>query len=138
MSLKCDVTVDMNNLFVANAGLTNATADSDRASRNSVPGRADMNTCLGGTPSIQATFGPCTFTVGGIVDVKFDELPHTIGPGPELYQDLILNGAGLTTSNASFFCLGLVPNTTAITLNDLTFGVKVTPPPGSVNGIDFQ
>ena len=132
VSIMCPVTVYMTDATV-NTGLTSSTADSAGNANGNVTGTANLSTCPGGTPSIQVSAGPCSYKVNGSIGVEFDELPYL--SGGTKYQDLILKGTGLTTSGASLTCFGQIPNGTGITLNDITFGIKVTG--GSAPGIDF-
>lgn len=132
MSLTCPVTVAMTDNEV-HTGLNSTMADSISNGNGNVTGVANMSTCAGGTPSVSVSVGPCSFKVGGSIAAQFNELPKTVGSLK--YQDLILNGAGLTTSGASIGCFGAIPNGTGITLNDITFGIQVAG--GSADGIDF-
>ena len=122
MSVICAPTITMD----AGAAVTNAMTDV-------VPGTANMTTCPGGNPSIQVAVGPCSFKVGGSIGVTFDE--NTKSVGGVTYQDLILNGTGLTTSSASIGCFGAIPNGTGITLNNIDFNLQVTG--GSAPGINY-
>jgi hypothetical protein len=76
--------------------------------------------------------GGCSANVTGTVPAYFDEAIKVVG-GVN-YQDLGLNGAGLTLSGQTFLCFGLL--TGGVTLNNIVFNVQVTG--GTTTGIDFR
>jgi hypothetical protein len=73
----------------------------------------------------------CTARADGTVQAQFNEATKVVGG--VTYQDLILNGTGLSLRNQTAACLGLMSG--GVTLNQITFNVKPTGTPGP---IDFR
>jgi hypothetical protein len=73
----------------------------------------------------------CTARADGTVQAQFNEATKVVNG--VTYQDLILNGVGLTLRNQTASCLGVMAG--GVTLNQITFNVKPTGTPGP---IDFQ
>ena len=93
-----------------------------------VAGRASLaDHCL----TVSALFGFCTANITGNVGASFDEAIKTVG-GVK-YQELTLNGSGLTYANQAG-CGGALAG--AIGLNNLTLDIQVSS--GTTTGIDFR
>jgi hypothetical protein len=74
----------------------------------------------------------CTFKVDGTVGAFFDEAITTVGG--VRYQQLVLDGSGLTIRQQTPNCLGVMSG--GITLNNMAFNLQVIG--GSTTGIDFR
>jgi hypothetical protein len=74
----------------------------------------------------------CTVYIQGTVQAQFNETIRTVGGVS--YQDLVLNGGGLSFYTQTGGCLNLMSG--AITLNQIDFKLRVTA--GTTTGIDFQ
>jgi hypothetical protein len=74
---------------------------------------------------VQVTIpGGCTFTVDGTFVGQWNEAVKIVNGVS--YQDFIMKGNNLFTRNPNVWCLGLIANGGAITLNNITFNVKPT------------
>ncbi len=98
-----------------------------------VPGTATMPVIAApGCVRISVLNGVCTASIEGTVGAAFDEAITTIGGAN--YQQLFLDGTGLTFNNQSAGCIGLLNG--GITLNNIKFSVKIAS--GTTTGIDFR
>jgi len=124
IAFTCPVDVVMSNTNAVNVGTTDT----------NIQGVAKM-TNGAGTDCVRVAFvgAGCRLDLRGTVAAKFDETVTTVA-GTD-YQELSVNGAGLTTQNATGLCAILIPNNSAVTVS-AAFLIHVT---GTTTGvIDFQ
>ncbi|HTW17190.1 MAG TPA: hypothetical protein VMF51_18820 [Nocardioides sp.] len=94
-----------------------------------VEGRASVaSQCL----TMLLSGSSCAAKLSGDIDAYFDEAVKTVGG--VAYQELILNGDGLTYSQQTPACLSLM--TGGLRLNNIKYDVRVAS--GTTTGIDFR
>jgi hypothetical protein len=111
-------------------GLVHDTVAVDTGAKGAHPSLVDNGAGVIPSNCVQVTIpGGCTFTVDGTFTAQWDEFIKTVGTTK--WQDFIMKGNNLFTRNPNVWCLGLIANGGAITLNNIDFNGE---PTGGITG----